>query len=814
MRNTWTLDGNQSAGNSCLVNPPQILLYDGTVPTYAVWCIMGMDGKWAGMKTRGNKPFRESRSNRSALPADSDASSLDTIFRKAVAHHQAGELAQAKDFYSQVLQASPQHSDALHLLGVMACSAGQFAVALKFIDKAIQSNPQLVEYHSNRAFALRGLRQYQAALESSDKAIGLQRDHVNGWINRGSSLLGLSRHQAAIDSFDQAARINPGAFDAYIDRGIALHCLHRYREALQNFETAIQRDSNSSAAFNNRGNTLLELRHYRGALESFTKAIQLQPDSVPTHNSKGVALLELGQYEAALESFDKTLQLDQSYAKAHLGRGVALLEVQQHEAATDSFRKAMNLEPGMDYLGGFLLHSRQFLCDWEGIETQIQELEVRVERGNTASMPFPLVAFSNSAALQRKAAEIFVGEKFFACDAELPRRKHRERICIGYYSADFYNHATSYLIAELFERHDRSRFEIIAFSFGPTASDAMRERIQAAVERFVDVSQLTDSAVAQMSREMGVDIAVDLKGYTMKARTGIFAERAAPLQVSYLGYPGTMGAEFIDYLIADHTVISAENLRHYTEKIAFLPGSYQVNDSRRPISTKKFQRGEQGLPEQGFVYCSFNNNYKIMPRVFALWMRILRAVEGSVLWMLEGDPCATANLRREAERQGVAAERLVFARRLPLDEHLGRHALADLLLDTLPCNAHTTASDALWAGLPVLTQIGETFAGRVAASLLRAIELPELIVKTEQEYEELAIALARDPLRLQSLRQRLQQNRLSAPLFQTDLYARHLESAYAAMMQRYEAGLAPEHLDISGDTAADLHSLDGASAAK
>ena len=327
--------------------------------------------------------------------------------------------------------------------------------------------------------------------------------------------------------------------------------------------------------------------------------------------------------------------------------------------------------------------------------------------------------------------------------------------------------------------------------------DEMNQRVSAAMDRFVDVRTKADREVAELSRSLEVDIAVDLKGFTKESRVGIFAERAAPIQVNYLGYPGTMGVDYIDYLIADPTVIPESAQRYYSEKIVYLPDSYQPNDSRRSISSKKVARTEEGLPEDRFVYCCFNGAYKISPAVFDVWMRILRRVEGSVLWLLEDNLQARDNLRKEAQRRGIAAERLIFARWTPLAEHLARHPLADLVLDTFPYNAHTTASDALWAGLPVLTRMGETFASRVGASLLKAVNLPELITATEAEYEELAVDLARDGERLQALRRKLEQNRLTAPLFDTVAYARHLESAYSAMFERYEAGLPPEHIHIA-----------------
>jgi predicted O-linked N-acetylglucosamine transferase (SPINDLY family) len=377
-----------------------------------------------------------------------------------------------------------------------------------------------------------------------------------------------------------------------------------------------------------------------------------------------------------------------------------------------------------------------------------------------------------------------------------PRRTAGDRIRIGYFSADYSGHATMHLMAGLLELHDRERFEVTGFSFGPVVQDAVRARVESAFERFVEVGNRSDREVAALSRELSIDIAVDLKGYTSEARPGIFAHRAAPVQVGYLGYPGTLGAGYVDYLIADRMVVPEGSEGYYQEKLVYLPDSYQVNDAKRRIAETRYERQELGLPREGFVYCCFNNNYKIMPAMFGVWMRILGRVPGSVLWLLEDNAQAAKNLRTAAEQQGVSSERLVFAPRVAAGEHLARHRCADLFLDTLPCNAHTTASDALWAGLPVLTCLGQGFAARVAGSLVRAVGLPELIAASLEDYEELAVQLAQDPRRLEGLRARLEANRGSAPLFDTARYARHLESAYTLIHARHRAGLPPASIEV------------------
>ena len=411
--------------------------------------------------------------------------------------------------------------------------------------------------------------------------------------------------------------------------------------------------------------------------------------------------------------------------------------------------------------------------------------------------PFVLVALIDDPLLHKKSSEIYIrsAHPFNPVLGSIRKRLKKEKIRLGYFSVDFKNHPVATLIAELLEIHNRNQFDICAFSLERT-NDEMRQRLHKAFDYFIDVDTKSDVEIAQMARNLDIDIAIDLTGFTQDSRTGIFAYRAAPIQVNYLGYPGTMGAGYMDYIIADKTLIPVESQVFYSEKVVYLPNSYQVNDRKRLISNRLFTRKELGLPENEFVFCCFNNNFKILPSTFNGWMRILKAVEGSVLWLLQDNPWVIENLKKEAQIQGVDGQRLIFANRMSSSEHLARHHQANLFLDTLPYNAHTTTSDALWTGLPVLTLMGKSFASRVAGSLLNAIGLPELITHTQEEYEALAIELAKNPLKLADIKLRLANNRLNAPLFDTTLYAKHLEMAYIKMMAKYQSYLPFDHIYI------------------
>jgi protein O-GlcNAc transferase len=592
-------------------------------------------------------------------------------------------------------------------------------------------------------------------------------------------------------------KAQPDNFEALNLMGIIASQTQRNREAAELIMRAISIRPDQPVAHHTLGNVLLSLQRPAEALDSIERALQLNPNDAGAYNDRGNALRNLNRFEAALDSYERALAIRQDYAEAWHNRGVMLGLLKRFVEALDSYERALKLNPNIPWLYGVWLHTKAQLCDWSDLDSQVAELGRKLEQGKRITLPFPTLALVDSPALHRQAAEIWLSANYPSNPSPPPIEKRRhDKIRIGYYSADFHAHATAYLTAGLFECHDREGFHLVAFSFGPDNQDEMRMRLSAAFDQFVDVRAKSDKEVAQLSRELEIDIAVDLKGFTKHGRAGIFSHRAAPIQLNYLGYPGTMGASFIDYIIADPIVIPRDSRHRYVEKIAYLPDSYQVNDRRRPIAAKGFSRSEAGLPAEGFIFCCFNKAYKITPSTFSCWMRILKQVEGSILWLLEDSPTAAVNLRRQAAARGVDPERLIFAPHMPAAEHLARHRAADLFVDTLPYNAHTTASDALWAGLPILTRTGDSFASRVCASLLRSVGLPELVTSKWEQYEAMAIELATHPGRLSGIRDRLDRNRLTTPLFDTQAYTRHLENAFLQMHQRYQSGLNPEHIFV------------------
>jgi protein O-GlcNAc transferase len=611
----------------------------------------------------------------------------------------------------------------------------------------------------------------------------------------GLDLLVRQDYAGAERKLRQALELAPDRPSVLTNLSAALLRQDKIDEASRWARRSVELDGRNAPGWLNLAFCQRKEGRFAAALESCDRALAIRADYAEAWLGRGLALSALGRFEEALASYDQALETDAGSAEAWANRAVTLQDLKRPDEALASYDRSVALGP-MPYAFGDRQRVRMELCRWEEFDATCARLTEAIEAGDRICSPFALLGLPSSPGLQRRCAEIYVLDRHPAAAPSPPVSRHpRRRLRIGYFSADFHNHATSYLMAGLFEHHDRSRFEVTAFSFGPPSSDAMRRRLQAAFEHFVDVRDRSDQEIASLSRELEIDIAVDLKGLTGYARPGIFAARAAPLQVNYLGYPGTMAAPYIDYLVADRTLIPEEHRVHYSEKVVWLPHSYQANDSLRKISGRVPQRREAGLPE-GFVFCCFNNSAKITPGVFDIWMRLLRKLPGSALWLIERDTTAAANLRREAAARGVSPERLVFAAQLDLPGHLARHRLADLFLDTLHYNAHTTASDALWAGLPVVTCIGAAFAGRVGASLLNAIGLPELIARSPLEYEEIALSLATDPRRLRAIREKLAQNRATHPLFDTASFTRHIETAYAAMHERYQAGLPPDHIQV------------------
>jgi len=688
--------------------------------------------------------------------------------------------------------------EALYYLGSMQLKKGLFNKAVANFKRSIFKGGEFFEALHDLATAQAHTGDLTSALINYQKCLALGNSSYELFFNIARIYDELKRYDEAITHYDKVLNLKPDYAEGWSNKGSVLYELRRYDEAFAHYDKALSLNPDYAEGWANKGNTLYELKRYDEAIAHFDKALSLKPDYAEWWSDKGAILTKLKRYDEAITHFDKSLSLKLDCAEGWSNKGLTLRALKRNEEAISRYDKAQSIKPDIDSVYGDLVGTKIKICSWPGLAESLENISKKVGANEKVVHPFTLLALNNDALLNKKSSEIYIQSRYPFNPALEPitKRPQSQKIRVGYFSADFKNHPVAFLIAELFELHDRSQFEIYGFSL-VKSSDEMSERLKLAFDHFIEVDRKSDIEVAQLCRSLNIDIAVDLTGFTQDARTGVFAHHAAPIQVNYLGYPGTMGAEYIDYIIADKTLISPELQSCYLEKVVYLPYSYQANDRKRLISDRQFTRQELGLPKNGFVFCCFNNNYKILPATFEGWMRILKAVEGSVLWLFQDNSWAVENLKKEAEKQGIAADRLVFAERMPLPDHLARHRLADLFLDTFPYNAHTTASDALWAELPVLTLMGQSFASRVAASLLNAVGLPELITRTQNEYEALAIELSVNPKKLAFIKIQLVNNRLITPLFNTPLFTKHLESAYVQMMRKYHDDLQPEHIFIT-----------------
>lgn len=726
------------------------------------------------------------------------ATSITTKFQQAIAIHQQGNLRQAELLYREILQAQPNHADALHLLGVVALQTGRARKAVDLISKALTVNPDNAFAYYDLGNAFLHLNRQKNALDSFTRALTLKPDYIDALHNRGIALLNLQQFEDALACFDRLLTFKPDDADVHYNRGNALLGLKKSAKALSSYDRALTLKPNDIDTLINRGIALLDLQHFFQALNNFNHTLEIKPDDIDSLMNRGLAFLALNQAQKALIDFKRILTFKPNDQDALKSCSIALFELKQFAAAVKTLSGLLAIAPDYPYAQGDLLHLQLHCADWSDYNSHKQSLTNAVIENKRANVPFAFLMVSSSAALQQQCARIFTLDKYPAKTTPLSSNQayQHSKIRVAYISADFKNHPTSHLIAGLIETHNQDEFEFFGLSLSPEDKSPIGNRIKAAFKHFYTVHEKSDYEVALLLRELEIDIAIDLMGFTARSRTAIFAYRPAPIQVNYLGFPGTMATDYMDYIIADSQVIPFEHQRFYSEKIAYLPNTYQVNDAKRPMIEETPSREDVNLPDSGFVFCCFNSNYKITPDVFDIWMRLLTKVSGSVLWLLEESRTAVDNLKHEAQLRGVAPERLIFAPKIKQSEHIARQRLADLFLDTLPVNAHTTASDALWAGLPVLTCTGSAFAGRVAGSLLKAIGLPELITDNFEEYEALALKLATHPAELAGIKAKLAVNRNTQPLFNTDQFRKHLESAYKIMWGRFQQGNAPESFSV------------------
>jgi protein O-GlcNAc transferase len=724
---------------------------------------------------------------------------LSQCVNNAHAANSRGEYSVALELSQKAINMAKNSPEAWYNLGIALSGLGKRSRAMKAFEKTRIYALNSANAQNSIGLQLFELGAYHEAEQCFKRALSLMPDYVFALSNLGR-LQGIQKRlEDAKASFRKAIDLQPDLALLYTNLGAILNNQNNHGEAEVVLRKSVELDAKSPETWSNLGGALYGLKRYEEAEAACRQAIELDAKSSEAWGNLGGALNGLKRYEEAEAACRQAIELDAKSPEAWGNLGGALNGLKRYEEAAECFGECLKLNADAKFLFGDLLYTKLRICDWRSLANDVSRIVKEINLGIGISNPFAVLGVTTDSAVQRKAAEIWVKDKYPEQTrlGNIPKRNRPDRIRIGYYSSDFHTHPVSIAIVEMLELHNREEFELIAFSLNAESKDEMQERVSAAVDRYIDVSSMNDREIAELSRSMMIDIAVDLNGHTQGDRTGIFAMRAAPIQVNYLGYPGTMGAEYIDYIIADRTTIPEEAISSYSEKIAFLPNCFFPSDRNRNISSCKFLRSEFELPEAGFVFCCFNNPSKISPATFDTWMRILHRVAGSVVWLASTNEAAKANLRKEAVARGINPERIVFAKIMPcMEDHLARHHLADLFLDTLPYNAHSTASDALWAGLPVLTCKGEAFASRVAASLLNAISLSELITSTQEEYETLAVKLATHPELLICIKEKLSQNKLTAPLFDTPLLAKHMEMLFAAMFEKYLSDVPPDYIYI------------------
>ncbi len=704
--------------------------------------------------------------------------------------------------FDRVLATQPEDFEALLKRGNAQFECKELVAAVDSFDRAVALRPTDVVALCNRGSALLMLLNTDAALESFNSALCIEPNFPEALVQRGQALRLRKLPEEALESVDQALRARRDYAEAHLVRGETLRELQRFAEALASFQQALAHRADYAAAQCGIGHVLLDLGRPAESMEAYDVAIRMGSERAEPLHGRANALRALRRFSEAVSAYDESLRLDPRNVMVHCDRAYALLQWGDHdEEAIAGYVRALEIKPDIPFVPGQLFHAQARRADWS-VRMPVAgpaALLAGVRAGLPVCAPFAFLAITDDAAAQLECARIFAREQ---CKIDAPRRRvlrgRHAKLRVAYVSADLREHAVSYLFTAALERHDRNRFETFGVSLRPPDASPMGKRIRAAFDRFIDVSDMTAAATVEMLNALEVDIAVDLTGYTQGFRPQIFSLGAAPIQVAYLGYPGTTGAPFMDYLIADDFVIPPEAQRYYSEAVVYLPDCFQANDDARAIAEHTVERNSQGLPPETFVFCCFNNVPKLNPRMFEVWMRLLAQLPESVLWLLGHEAVVSDNLRREAAERGIDPARLIFAGRIPYADHLARLRLADLFLDTLPFNAGTTASDALWAGLPVLTCAGDTFAARMAGSLLRTVGLPELITTNLGAYENRALELARAPEVLRSLRRRLVENCRVTPLFDTSRFVRHLESAYLEMWQRHARGEEPAAFSVLG----------------
>jgi protein O-GlcNAc transferase len=716
---------------------------------------------------------------------------------KVIKHYQLGQLNQAISIASNLVRLYPDALILHEVLGASNLGLGNAEQAIKNYQKVIQLNPKHTDAYNNIGIVYFEQGNFSQAVESYEKVVELEPSFADAHYNLGNALKELGEIEKAIFSFRSALKINPNDVEVISNLGAALKDYGELDQAYYCYAKALEINPYYAPAHNNMGNVSQDRGDTDAAINSYKQAIKINPKYAEAFNNMGTALQDKGDISASIESYKNAIKIRPNYAEAHNNIGTALQEQGQVTQAINSYDQAIKIKP--DYEAALIqkLYQKAHICDWREI-IKDGELIAKLGFSNQGVEPFCFLPLEDAPKRQKKRAELYADRTFKQIPLLSLQRSLQKinKIKIGYFSRDFRPHPVAYLMAKVFESHDRNFFTVYGYSLGLTNDSDMKQRLTKAFDVFTDVKDMNDKEIALLARQDKIDIAIDLSGYTQQNRSGIFAYRAAPVQINYLGYPGTMGAPFIDYIIADQNLIPETSQQYYSEKPIYLPHHYQAQDDTLPIANNALSRSDLGLPKNGFVFCAINNSYKITPNEFNIWMTLLKKVKNSFILLLETNKWVKNNLHMEAAKRGVSCDRLIFVQKVPHEKYLAQFQLADLYLDTFIYNAGATASNALWAGLPVLTKTGNSYASRMASSLLMSIGLPELITNTSSGYEKLALEISSEPERLDSIKRKLHRNRLSKPLFNTKLFTTHLEEGYRIAYNRHRDGKEPAVIKV------------------
>jgi protein O-GlcNAc transferase len=725
---------------------------------------------------------------------------LAFLLNKALEQLRNSNFGSAELYLKQGLKLSPESHDVLRLLGVTAAQQGNHIKALNYFNEALKYSRRNPIILSNLANVYLALKNYDEALDFYDKALKIDDKNPEVWSNKGNALYELKQYEDALYCHDKALSFNPFYAEGLSNKGNALFELKQYQDAIKNYEEALNLKPNYADGWFNKGNAFLELKLYEEAIISYDAGLKLNPNHALAWSDMGNALRELGRLADANANYKKALFINPDLAEVWQNLGVLEWELKNYEKSITYYEKALNLKPEIEWVPGYLLNVKMVIAQWDNFNAVLDDIIKGVKTRKKIIQPFGFFSLIDDPDLHKQSNEIYAQNRYphNPLLGSLSKQESKKKIRVAYVSTDFRTHPVAFLTAQLFSLHNRDQFEIFAISLQNAPNDAMHQRLRSTFDHFIDAKELSDPDIAQLGRNLEIDIAVDMGGFTQFARPGIFSYRVAPIQVSWLGYPGTLGSDYIDYLVADKTVIPDSMQQYYSEKVAYLPDSYLVDDETRISSSRVYSKSEFGLPENSFVFCSFNNSYKFNGQLLDGWSRILQSVHNSVIWIPENNELFKLNIKKEFQQRKIDGTRIIFSKRLEnISDHLVRISLADLFLDTYPFNAHSTGIDSLKAGVPIVTLIGNSFASRVAASLLNAIGLPELIASTQDQYEALAIELALNPDKLSAIKLKLAKNKLTEPLFNTPLFTRNLESLYTKMYNRYHDGLEPDHISLS-----------------